>query len=243
MRIIGWMFWRALLCSSQKKILDITGGFDEAFFMYGEDIDLSYRIQKAGFENYYFAQSTIIHFKGESTRKGSLNYVKMFYKAMSIFVQKHFRQGPAWFYNFFLHAAIFLRASAAAFRRIIKTNAGKKKKSCGAKKVIIAGTEMECRAVVHLLENSYQNKLVLGRIAPDKILTQNTHSSISGFQHTLFISSPEEIIFCEGTLSFGEIIAAMQEIPKHISIKIFANSSRCIAGSANKNTDRILPAE
>jgi len=218
-----------------KKILDITGGFDEAFFMYGEDIDLSYRIQKAGFENYYFAESAIIHFKGESTRKGSLNYVKMFYKAMSIFVQKHFRQGPAWFYSFFLHAAIFLRASAAAFRRIIKTNAGKKKKSSSPKKIIIAGSETEFQAVMHLLENSYQNKVVLERMTPDKIFTENTFGNISGFRHTLSVSSAEEIIFCEGTLSFGEIIAAMQEIPKHISIKIFANSSRSIAGSANGN--------
>ena len=52
-----------------KKIVDAIGGFDEDFFMYGEDIDLSFRIQKAGFKNYYFAESSIIHFKGESTKK------------------------------------------------------------------------------------------------------------------------------------------------------------------------------
>lgn len=216
-----------------KKILDITGAFDEAFFMYGEDIDLSYRIQKAGFENYYFAESTIIHFKGESTRKGSLNYVKMFYKAMSIFVQKHFRQRPAWFYNFFLHAAIFLRASAAAFRRIIKIYHEKNNKSSDAKKVIIAGSETEFQAVMHLLENSYQKKVVLGRMAPDKIFTENSFGDISGFRHTLSVSSAEEIIFCEGTLSFGQIIAAMQKLPHNISIKIFANSGHAIAGSCN----------
>jgi GT2 family glycosyltransferase len=68
-----------------KEIIDLVGNFDEDFFMYGEDIDLSYRIQKAGYKNYYFAESCIIHFKGESTRKGSLNYVKLFYKAMIFF--------------------------------------------------------------------------------------------------------------------------------------------------------------
>src|SRR5690606_32602835 len=53
----------------KKEVLDKTGSFDEDFFMYGEDVDLSYRIQKAGYKNYYFAESTIIHFKGESTSR------------------------------------------------------------------------------------------------------------------------------------------------------------------------------
>ena len=56
----------------KREVLNITGGFDETFFMYGEDIDLSYRIQKAGYTNYYFSESTIIHFKGESTKKRKL---------------------------------------------------------------------------------------------------------------------------------------------------------------------------
>ncbi|MEJ0104306.1 MAG: hypothetical protein WDO19_17845 [Bacteroidota bacterium] len=58
------------------------------FFMYAEDVDLSYRIQKEGYKNYYFSESSIIHFKGESTRKLSLNYVRMFYSAMNVFVKK-----------------------------------------------------------------------------------------------------------------------------------------------------------
>src|ERR1044071_1256971 len=63
----------------RKEVIEKIGGFDEIFFMYGEDVDLSYRIQKAGDKNFYFADSCIIHFKGESSRKGSLNYVRMFY--------------------------------------------------------------------------------------------------------------------------------------------------------------------
>jgi GT2 family glycosyltransferase len=85
-----------------KKIIDTVGGFDESFFMYGEDVDLSYRIQKAGYKNYYFAESTIVHFKGESTKKGSLNYVKMFYKAMSVFVKKHYGGTKAGMFNFLI---------------------------------------------------------------------------------------------------------------------------------------------
>lgn len=83
----------------KRKVLEKIGGFDEIFFMYGEDVDLSYRIQKAGYKNYYFAGSSIIHFKGESTRKGSMNYVRMFYNAMSIFVRKHYGGGRAGVFN------------------------------------------------------------------------------------------------------------------------------------------------
>ena len=62
----------------RKFVLEEIGLLDESFFMYGEDIDLSYRIIQAGYKNYYFADTTIIHYKGESTKKGSLNYVKDF---------------------------------------------------------------------------------------------------------------------------------------------------------------------
>ncbi|MEO8765216.1 MAG: glycosyltransferase [Ginsengibacter sp.] len=103
-----------------KKILDTTGAFDESFFMYGEDIDLSYRIQKAGFKNYYFAGSSIVHFKGESTEKGNLNYVRIFYKAMSIFVKKHYGGTKAGVFSALIQAAIFLRAGLAVTARFLK---------------------------------------------------------------------------------------------------------------------------
>ncbi len=104
----------------RKDVLDKVGGFDEAFFMYGEDIDLSYRICQAGFKNYYFSGTPIIHFKGESTRKESTNYVKMFYKAMSIFVSKHYAGGKAGFFRLLLHIAIGVRGLMAALAGFIR---------------------------------------------------------------------------------------------------------------------------
>jgi hypothetical protein len=103
-----------------KKIIDSLGGFDESFFMYGEDIDLSFRIQKAGYKNFYFAKTSVIHFKGESAKKGSLNYVRMFYKAMSIFVSKHYGGGKAKFFNLLIQGAILLRALLSATGRFIR---------------------------------------------------------------------------------------------------------------------------
>jgi GT2 family glycosyltransferase len=94
----------------RRAALDKTGLLDETFFMYGEDIDLSYRIVQAGYKNYYFPNTTIIHYKGESTKKGSLNYVRVFYQAMIIFARKHFRGRQASFFVLMLQLAIYFRA-------------------------------------------------------------------------------------------------------------------------------------
>jgi GT2 family glycosyltransferase len=97
----------------RSSVLEKTGLLDEDFFMYGEDIDLSYRITKAGFKNYYFSGSTIIHYKGESTKKRSANYVKVFYNAMVLFARKHYSMKAAGWFNFFIQFAIYLRAFVA----------------------------------------------------------------------------------------------------------------------------------
>ncbi|HNJ11206.1 MAG TPA: glycosyltransferase [Chitinophagales bacterium] len=94
----------------RKSVFDTIGLLDESYFMYGEDIDLSYRIQQAGYKNYYFAESNIIHFKGESTKKGNLNYIKLFYGAMIIFASKQLNKTQASFLIPLLKIGIILRA-------------------------------------------------------------------------------------------------------------------------------------
>lgn len=75
----------------KKSVYNAVGGFDEDYFMYGEDIDLSYKVLKANYKNYYYGETTVIHFKGESTLKDS-NYARRFFGAMQIFYEKHFKQ-------------------------------------------------------------------------------------------------------------------------------------------------------
>ncbi|GAB5554737.1 MAG: glycosyltransferase [Saprospiraceae bacterium] len=104
----------------RKEVLDEVGLLDESFFMYGEDIDLSYRIVQAGYQNYYLAETEIIHYKGESTKKGSLNYVRVFYQAMIIFAKKHFQGEQARLFVFFLQMAIYLRAFLTLFSNLAK---------------------------------------------------------------------------------------------------------------------------
>jgi GT2 family glycosyltransferase len=104
----------------RKTVLDKIGYLDEAFFMYGEDIDLSYRIVQAGYKNYYFADTRIIHYKGESTKKASFNYVKMFYNAMKIFANKHFTGRRAGIFVSLLNIAIYFRAFIATTIRVLQ---------------------------------------------------------------------------------------------------------------------------
>ena len=103
----------------RKKVLDQIGLLDEDYFMYGEDIDLSYRIIKNGYKNYYYPETRIIHYKGESTKKTSINYVFVFYRAMQIFAKKHFSQKNAVFLNWLINMAIYLRASLAILKRLV----------------------------------------------------------------------------------------------------------------------------
>ncbi len=105
----------------RKEVLDKTGLLDETFFMYGEDIDMSYRITQAGYRNYYFPKARIIHYKGESTKKSSVNYVRVFYHAMVIFARKHFSPKNASLFSFLINLAVYFRAFLALLSRFLKS--------------------------------------------------------------------------------------------------------------------------
>ncbi len=113
-----------ILCGAfmmlRKSALDEVGLLDEEFFMYGEDIDMSYRLLNAGYKNIYYPESTIIHYKGESTKKGSLNYVLTFYRAMIKFARKHFSRKMAKSYAAIINLAVYFRALLALFRRFLR---------------------------------------------------------------------------------------------------------------------------
>ncbi len=105
----------------RTSLLKSVGGFDEDFFMYGEDIDLSYRMVKAGYDNWYLPVD-MIHYKGESTKKDSMRYVRVFYEAMLIFYRKHFPRYSALLYPV-IKAGVAVRAAMARMRRMVRPNA------------------------------------------------------------------------------------------------------------------------
>jgi N-acetylglucosaminyl-diphospho-decaprenol L-rhamnosyltransferase len=196
----------------RKQALDKTGGFDERFFMYAEDIDLSHRIQQAGYVNYYLATTTILHFKGESTLKDA-RYVKLFYKAMSQFSRKHFRRGLSGIFNGLMEMAIWLRAGMTAighlFRKLPDGN------NASAQRLWIAGDPV--------CANQLRALLVLMK----KIIAADPGQAT-------------EIIFCEGnSFSFKQIInrfiMSAQESRPHPAYMIHAAGSSSAVGSHSKD--------
>ena len=95
----------------RRKAIDQVGLLDEDFFMYGEDIDLSYRLLKGGWQNWYLPLD-IIHYKGQSTQKSDFRYVHVFYQAMLIFFRKHYSH-LSFFFTLPVKVAIYFRASLA----------------------------------------------------------------------------------------------------------------------------------
>jgi len=101
-------------CMLRKSVIDEIGGLDEDFFMYGEDIDLSYRIMKGGWKNYYIP-AQMLHYKGESTQKSSFRYVHVFYNSMLIFFRKHYAHFSLWA-SLPINIAIYGKALAALMK-------------------------------------------------------------------------------------------------------------------------------
>jgi N-acetylglucosaminyl-diphospho-decaprenol L-rhamnosyltransferase len=170
---------------TRKDVFIKSGGFDEQFFMYGEDIDLSYRIRQEGYQNYYVAETTIIHFKGESTSR-DFRFVKMFYGAMILFMKKHFKGFDSSVRLFLLTLAVKSRQAMA----YIFTMNHKKEGTTHINGIttIIRGDPKAREKWKRWLDN------------------QNTPIAGDGDE--------EEIIFCEGPLlSWKEIIKEIAEHP------------------------------
>ncbi len=105
----------------RRSAMDKAGGpFDEDYFMYCEDVDLSYRIEKAGYKNIYFPEADLVHYKGESTRKMTLSYVRIFNEALVTFVKKHYTKKQARLFVLFINVGIVMRAILGTIKRGLK---------------------------------------------------------------------------------------------------------------------------
>lgn len=104
----------------RRDALNRSGLLDEDFFMYGEDIDLSYRLLQTGFNNYYFPESRIVHFKGKSTPRNSLKDILYFYEAMRIYVRKRATEGKYRSLRHFIITGVYLREGFALINRFLR---------------------------------------------------------------------------------------------------------------------------
>jgi N-acetylglucosaminyl-diphospho-decaprenol L-rhamnosyltransferase len=222
-----------------KKVLDTVGSFDETFFMYGEDIDLSYRIQKAGFKNYYFADGPIVHFKGESTNKSSVEYLRHFYRAMHLFSKKHYdftRSSIVYFLITILIAVntiktIVIKIIAAIFSifGIIKIREPKKR--------LIVANENEYHKIIDLLRKAGAKLNVSARIELHNSGNTTALGSLNMLPSLISKYSIEEIIFCEDELSFKEIITSMEQNSfLDVDYMLQASGSSSIIGSNDKTS-------
>lgn len=197
-----------------RKILDRVVGFDEDYFMYAEDIDLSYRIKKTGFKNYYFAETSIIHFKGESTKKTDAKYVRDFYGAMKLFVLKHYQQQG------FVKNAMLISIAAAQFfanskRKI--NNIWKHKPFAlndnkHVQSIVIAANNETFNKMLHIVKQAKNKFLISGRIKLNAQDVEPASTTLSELNNYLSKNKTDYILFCEGknNLSFLEIIETLK---------------------------------
>jgi N-acetylglucosaminyl-diphospho-decaprenol L-rhamnosyltransferase len=203
----------------RSEVLQKTGGFDERFFMYAEDIDLSYRINLSGNITYYFADVTVVHFKGESTDKDAA-YVIRFYTAMVQFVEKHFSRGAV-LYVTFLKLMIKIKTKAAAFKARAKPGQAEFHKLLWVK-----GDGDQLNKLLALFKGKY----LCNMEAPSQRYTLTEGPVEKDQIHNM------DLLFCVGgNYHFRDLIGALGK-SKDVGNKIFHPDATAIVGSDSKST-------
>jgi O-antigen biosynthesis protein len=231
----------------RKEALDKTGLLDESFFMYGEDIDLSYRILKAGYKNYYFPDVRIIHYKGESTSKENINYVVQFYKAMLIFAEKHFTGNVSRSYLLFINIAVYfwgfntilrisLRKIISPLLRVTRTLLEIpviRNLLVKTKRILVVGDNEAVSKIKILIDNARKKYFIAGRVsAKNKETGNDALGNLGQLREVVKKYKIDEIIFSRRELSTCQIISSMQLLAElNISIKIVSTDENLIIGS------------
>ena len=189
----------------KRSVFNEVGGFDEDYFMFAEDIDLSYKITKAGYKNHYLGTTSILHYKGESTKR-DFEYLDRFYGAMQIFYKKHFKKNI--FFNFIVKIGVFI-AKKSSTRKELKSE-----KKLPEKETTYVLTE---------------NLILL------KNLSNKLSSTIKTTSKTIFsdeIISNSQIVFDVEYMSYSQIFIVMYTLRNNEnSYRIFPSRSNFIVGS------------
>jgi GT2 family glycosyltransferase len=192
----------------KRQLYQEVGGFDQDCFMYSDDVDLSYLVTKKGFSNYYFADTTIIHYKGESTQKDVL-YMKRFQEAMTFFYKKHFNQ--SYLFTFFMKIGIKLFAFKKMFT--LKT---------------FKATQPECYLIMS--DNEALEDSITSKFNKNTVIINN----IEGLKMLIGMAekSTTEVIFDTNFISHSDMIQIMQDInQKNITFKIISRLNDYLIGS------------
>jgi N-acetylglucosaminyl-diphospho-decaprenol L-rhamnosyltransferase len=204
----------------KKNVVLQIGGFDEAFFMYGEDIDLCYRIKKEGNKIYYLGDQTIVHFKGESAKKSSFNYVRIFYQAMKVFVKKHYSTGNAWMIKVLLNTGIYMRAFVSLIASPFKHPEKNRREETTKTNFLLVGDPLSAAEAANVIKQRMPEATI-------KKL-QSLHSL------TMEPAEFSEIVFCTGRLSYKESIQLIVNERNNFNYKWHGLHTKSIVGSKHK---------
>lgn len=189
----------------KRTVYNEVGGFDEDYFMYGEDIDLSYKITQAGYKNHYLGSLTVLHYKGESTQKDEI-YLKRFYGAMAIFYNKHFNKSPL------LENAV--SAGVAFAKKVKRISANKKPKPTASPQNYYFFTENE--ELLMALNNG--SGLIFQKVSKDFTPTRSIEKSL--------------VVFDADYFTYLEIFERMKQLKgKNIFFRIRPPACNFIIGS------------
>lgn len=212
-----------------SALLKKTGGFDEQFFMYGEDVDLSYRVQKAGFGNYYFAGTSIVHFKGESSPRRTGKQVRVFYEAMTIFVKKHFTgKGSA---SFFVYPTIKLLCMLAIAKNAVLQLLIQKEKPTTGNKCIVVGSDESYHLIVTHFQKNHWGRKILGYLNKEPAGQNGCLGSIETLAEGIKKTHADELIFCANGLDYSTIISLLMKEPLPVQKKFHAYGSQSLVGA------------
>lgn len=211
----------------RREALDKAGLLDENFFMYGEDIDLSYRITCAGYRNYYLPEK-ILHYKGESTPKHTIRYVKIFYEAMDIFFKKH-NPHSSFLYGVVIRFAIMLRASLAGTYRLgmwlCKPFVRFRRKSAG--RILIYASESSAKDITAMFKD----------IHTDPQLYTLPGRPVQADEIRRFIQTNQinNIVLSDSTMNYGDMLSLMEKLhSEKVDFCIHTHESNTIV-SSNQN--------
>ncbi len=194
----------------KRDLYNEIGGFDEKCFMYSDDIDLSYRVLKKGQENYYFHETTVIHYKGESTIKDE-TYMKRFQEAMNFFYKKHFKVSV--FFSFFMKVGILLFSFFKMFQ-------GKTKPISKPENYILISDNQDLKLEIKLKKNVYiSNKVNLKELLLQSIFKNKSNEIILDINH---INFKDSISFFQKNRSKN---TTFKLLPPHSNFIIGSNSS------------------
>ncbi len=194
----------------RKNVLNQIGLLDEDFFMYGEDIDLSYRVIKNGFENYYYAESSVIHFKGESTIKDK-TYVNRFYKAMIQFADKHFNKTYGFVLKIFIYVGVFLAKVISSIKLNVAKNSPKP--LLPKAKLLLLDKQLPSNDLMNRLKSKFEVKIV---------------NSLSDEQSGT-------IVFVQGAVSYKQMIETMDVYKDRFTYRFLDEASNVMIGSDDKS--------